>query len=88
MKIMLGHIINKYHALPKEEKEEEKDGNHFATSLVKCGAHTAPTCAECSHEFHNPYLVNFLWFAWCNEDCKWDIKTKTCNEKNAWWLYW
>ena len=35
MKMMLGHIINKYHALQRKKKGlKEKDGDQFARSVA------------------------------------------------------
>jgi len=38
-------------------------------TTVRCGGHSAPTCAECP---------NGNGAAWCNGDCEWDGKSKSC----------
>ena len=51
------------------------------SSDVLCGAHRAEDCRHCIHGFANIFLRNYLWYAWCNEDCLWNPVTKLCNEK-------
>ena len=54
---------------------------NFVSSDVLCGAHRAEDCRHCIHGFANIFLRNYLWYAWCNEDCLWNPVTKLCNEK-------
>ena len=51
----------------------------LVNSDVKCGSHRAENCRQCVHGFDNPFLRQYLWYAWCNEDCVWDPVTKLCN---------
>ena len=53
----------------------------IVSSDVLCGAHRAEDCRHCIHGFANIFLRNYLWYAWCNEDCLWNPVTKLCNEK-------
>ena len=51
----------------------------LSKSDVLCGSHRAETCRACIHGYANPFLREYLWYAWCNEDCVWDPITKLCN---------
>ena len=50
---------------------------------VLCGEHRAETCSKCIHGFTNSYMRKFLWYAWCNEDCKYDLITELCHDKGS-----
>ena len=40
---------------------------------VRCGAHFAPSCAECPFDG-----VNWRGQGWCNGDCRWERKGGKC----------
>lgn len=63
------HQNNNKPTLKRTYNQTSFPGFSNTLTTVRCGGHSAPTCADCP---------NGNGAAWCNGECEWDYKTHSC----------